>query len=269
MSQTGPIDRPIEPPTYPSPTAGSQETLDPSTTDVAKDQASEVKDTTKQAGQQVVQETRQQVAQVASEAKNQTSNLLRQGVSEINSQAGQQQQRLAQSVHSIAKELGSMASSSDQSGPMTGLAQDASRRAGAAAHWLETHEPSDILDGLRSFARRRPATFLLGAAAAGVLVGRLTRGIAAEAKNDDQGAGNQITPTHQALPGGYPTATDPLPAGDQTAGDPTVGGPPPTGPEYTSGPSTPGPWTPGPSTPAGETGFDDTLPRGLGEAGPR
>lgn len=263
MSQTGPIDRPIEPPAYPGP-VGSQETPDSSATDVAKDQASEVKDTTKQAGQQVVQETKQQVGQVAAEAKNQTGNLLRQGVAEINSQAGQQQQRLAQSVHSIAKELGSMASSSDQSGPMTGLAQDASRRAGEAAHWLENHEPSDILDGLRSFARRRPGTFLLGAAAAGVLVGRLTRGIAAEAKSDDDSsAGGQSTPG-RALPSGQATVTEPIPAGDQP-----IGGTAPTGPDYSPAPSTPGPWSPGPSTPAVETGFDDTLPRGLGEAGPR
>jgi hypothetical protein len=237
------------------PPTGTPESSSDSTSDVAKDQAGEVKDTTKQAGQQVVQETRQQVAHVASEAKNQTGNLLRQGVAEINSQASQQQQRLAQSVHSIAKELGSMASSSDESGPMTGLAHDASRRAGAAAHWLENHEPADILDGLKSFARRRPGTFLLGAAAAGVLVGRLTRGMAAEAKSGDQsGTGNHSAPGTQAVPGGYSTASAGFAGGDQT-----LSGPPPAGPDYSQGPS----------TPVGETGFDDTLPRGLGEAGPR
>ncbi|GAB3918538.1 hypothetical protein GCM10011575_34210 [Microlunatus endophyticus] len=152
-----------------------------STADVAKDQAAEIKETSKAAGQQVVEETKQQAATVAAEAKNQTSDLLRQGIGEFNSQAGQQQQRLAGSVHSLAKELGAMASASDQSGPMTGLVQDASRRGGEIAQWLETHEPNDILDGLRSFARRRPGTFLLGAAAAGVLVGRLARGMAGDA----------------------------------------------------------------------------------------
>jgi hypothetical protein len=283
MSQIGPIDRPIETPVTASPTSrlesGAQEAPAQSTTEVAKDQASAVTDSTKQAGQQVVQETKQQVGQVAAEAKNQTGNLLRQGVAEINSQAGHQQQRLAQGVHSIAQELGSMASSSDQSGPVTSLVQEASRRSGKAAHWLEDHEPTDILDGLRSFARRRPGTFLLGAAAAGVLVGRLTRGLAAEAKNEDAAHGEDPTTPGHALPSGYPAATDPIPIaeqlGDEAGGDPltgeqVVGDPMPAGPEYTPTPPTRNSWPPAPPTPeAGREFSDDTLPRGLGQAGPR
>ena len=37
-----------------------------------------------------------------------------------------------------------------------------------------------VLDELRRFARRRPATFLIGAAIAGVVVGRLTRNLLAD-----------------------------------------------------------------------------------------
>jgi hypothetical protein len=72
-----------------------------------------------------------------------------------------------------------MASKSDESGPMTDLASEASRRGGEIAHWLDTHEPDDVLDEVKRFARRRPVAFLALAAAAGVVAGRLTRGAVA------------------------------------------------------------------------------------------
>ena len=43
---------------------------------------------------------------------------------------------------------------------MTDLAQEASRRAGEISHWLDNHEPADLLDEVRRFARRRPVAFL-------------------------------------------------------------------------------------------------------------
>jgi len=44
---------------------------------------------------------------------------------------------------------------------------------------LQNREPADLLEEVRSFARRKPGLFLLGAAAAGVLAGRLTSGVKA------------------------------------------------------------------------------------------
>ena len=96
---------------------------------------------------------------------------------EVRSQGRTQQSRLAEAVHSVAQELGSMSAKSEQSGPVADLAQQASRRAGEVGHWLETKEPSEVLDDVRSFARRRPAMFLGLCALAGVVVGRLGRGL--------------------------------------------------------------------------------------------
>lgn len=79
-----------------------------------------------------------------------------------------------------------MASSSTESGVITDLAHEGSRRGGEIAHWLESREPKDVLEDVKSFARRRPVTFLALAATAGVLTGRLTRGLAANAKADHQ-----------------------------------------------------------------------------------
>ncbi|HKC26518.1 MAG TPA: hypothetical protein VKB75_00770, partial [Jatrophihabitans sp.] len=45
--------------------------------------------------------------------------------------------------------------------------------------------PGDLVDELRRFARRRPGAFLMGALAAGVVAGRLGRGVVAAHTEDD------------------------------------------------------------------------------------
>lgn len=147
-----------------------------STTEVAKDQAAQVKDTAVEAGKNVAATTKQEAANVVAEAQDQAKSMLHTVTSEVKEQAGTQQQRVAGSLHSLAKELGGMASSSSESGPLTDLAHQASRKGGEIANWLEHREPSDVLEEVKRFARRRPVTFLLLCGAAGVLAGRVTRG---------------------------------------------------------------------------------------------
>ena len=151
---------------------------------VAKEQATQVKDTALEQGQQVAGVAKEEVSKVAGEAVSQARELFAQGREELSSQAHSQQQRLASIVHGFADELGSMASSSDKSGPLTDLVHTGSRRGGELAHWLQESQPTDLLEEVKSFARRRPWAFLAGSALAGVVVGRLTRSLAAEAKAD-------------------------------------------------------------------------------------
>jgi hypothetical protein len=150
-----------------------------STADTAKSEAASVKDTTADAASGVKDVAKSEASNVAIEAKYQTRNLVDQTRSELRGQVNSQQSQLASRVQGWASELGSMASKSDESGPMTDLAQEASRRGGEIAHWLDTHEPADVLDEVKRFARRRPVAFLALAAAAGVVAGRLTRGAVA------------------------------------------------------------------------------------------
>ena len=70
---------------------------------------------------------------------------------------------------------------------MTDLAQEASRRVGEISHWLDNHEPRDVLEEVKRFARRQPVAFLALAAAAGVVAGRLTRGAVAADTSVDSG----------------------------------------------------------------------------------
>jgi hypothetical protein len=150
-----------------------------STVDTAKGEATNVKDTAAGAASGVKDVAKSEVSNVATEAKYQARNLVDQTRSELRGQASNQQSQLASSLNGWASELGSMASKSEDSGPMTDLAQEAARRVGEISHWLDTHEPADLLDEVKRFARRRPVAFLVLAAAAGVVAGRVTRGAVA------------------------------------------------------------------------------------------
>src|SRR6185436_16458500 len=89
------------------------------------------------------------------------------------------QQRVSEGLHSLADELAGMASKSDQDGMATDLARQAADKARQAAGWLADRDPGTLLDEVRSFARRKPGTYLAIALGAGVLSGRLARGLTA------------------------------------------------------------------------------------------
>jgi hypothetical protein len=183
------------------PTTGTFADSEGSTVDTAKSEAGNIKDTAAGAASDVKDVAKGEVSNVASEAKYQAKNLVDQTRSELRGQVGNQQSLLASRLNSWASELGSMASKSDDSGPMTELAQEASRRVGEFSHWLDNHEPSDLLDEVKRFARRRPGTFLALAAAAGVVAGRVTRG--AVAANTSVDSDRDATPARAYDSGTY------------------------------------------------------------------
>ena len=178
-----------------------------STKDVAMGEAGTVKDTAVGAGKNVASTARDEAANVVSTAGTQAKNLWGTVTDEVRSQGRTQQSRLAEAVHSVAQELGSMGAKSEQSGPVADLAQQASRRAGEVGHWLENKEPSEVLDDVRSFARRRPAMFLGMCALAGVVVGRLGRGaVAANTSVDSKGgSSNAYGDSYSGTPATYAT----------------------------------------------------------------
>ncbi len=170
-----PAGRPVEP---------DVEQPDPRPVETAKSEAANVRDTAAEAAAGVKEVAMGEVSNVAGEAKYQTRNLLDQTRSELRVQASNQQSALAARVKQWAAEIGAMASKSQESGPMTDLAYRAARRGGEMATWLDTHEPGDLLEEVKRFARRRPVAFLALAAAAGVVAGRVTRGTMANTSVD-------------------------------------------------------------------------------------
>ena len=171
----------------------------PSTTDVAKDQAADVKDTAFDAGKNVATTARDEVANVAAETKQQAKSLLSSVTDEVQTQASSQQHKIAAAVHDLSKELGGMASGSAESGPLTDLAHQASHKGGEIAHWLENREPRDVLTEVTRYARRHPVTFLALCAVAGVVAGRITRG--AVAANTSLDSPDSATSAPRALTG--------------------------------------------------------------------
>jgi len=57
------------------------------------------------------------------------------------------------------------------------LAYQVASRVRDAGQWLDGRKPGQVVGEMESFARRRPTAFLVLAAGAGVVAGRLTRGL--------------------------------------------------------------------------------------------
>lgn len=159
--------------------------------DTAKQEAANLKDTATAGAKDVLSTAKDEASSVVGEAKTQAKDLYAQSQRELKEQAGVQQQRLAAGLRSVGDELGSMAANSDGTGVATDLVQQVSTRLSSAASWLGDRDPAGVLDEVKRFARRRPGTFILGAAIAGIVVGRLTRALAANASDDSSASGNR------------------------------------------------------------------------------
>ena len=200
-----------------SPPNGEWPETETDTTQVVKDQASDLANSSVQAGRHVGDVAREQASGVAAEAGRQGRNLVDQAQGQLHEQAAEGQQRIAQKLLSLSDELRSMAENANQ-GVAVDLAQQAASRARDAGHWLEKREPRQVVNEVQSFARRRPAMFLVLAAGAGLVAGRLTRGLK-DASADDStntaepapapGLGTQ--PAQPADVAGYPSYGEGVP----------------------------------------------------------
>ena len=202
----------------PASTAGSP--AGQPTTQVARDEATDVGRTAADAGRQVAGTAAEQAGNVAQEVKTQARDLLGEARGQAQGQARAGQQKAADGIRSLSQELREMADGGQQSGTVSEIARQAADRADNLAEWLGRREPGDLVDEVRSFARRRPGAFLLGAAVAGVVVGRLTRG-AVDSARADAGPGPQhlAGPTYRVPP----TPPTPYPAGPLDAPTPPQG----------------------------------------------
>ncbi len=266
------IDAPFPPPatsgaTSPTSTTTQSTSTDTSATgkaketkDLAMGEAKNVGQTAAQAGSQVASVATDQAKQVAQETQRQAKDLLEQGRTQVKDQVVSQQQKAGQSLSSLAQELRALADGTSEGapGPARDLLQQASSSVESFASMLQNREPAQLLDDVRSFARRKPGLFLLGAAAAGVLAGRLTSGVKAAHTDSGQQTGGYVgttnyvdpTPTYSETTTTY-TGTS---AGYSTAGSAPLP-PPPYGTVPPEGSMVP---------PATSTGWDDPARRSGG-----
>jgi hypothetical protein len=164
----------------------------------ARSVASTAADRGQQVAQVAVQDARElagtvkdQAAQVGQELSTQGRNLMEETKTQLEEQTRVQAERLAGTFSKLAGEAQALAEGRPEEAPnVAGYARRAADRLyGAADRLYEVVEDVDsrglegLLDDVQTFARRRPAAFLLGAAIAGVGVGRMVRA------NNDDGSG--------------------------------------------------------------------------------
>lgn len=166
----------------------------PTKTDAAKDEAANVAGQAVGAAQNVAETAKTEAANVASEAKTNVQDLLHQAKSEFSSQAGTQQQKAAEGIRSISSQLHTMADAPDEQGIAADLIRQAADRSESVASWLENMDPGSVLDEVKTFARQRPGTFLLLAAGAGMIAGRLGRSLQAGAPTSSTSTGAGVRP---------------------------------------------------------------------------
>ena len=157
--------------------------------DVAKDEAANVAGHAAGAAQNVAETAKTEAKNVAYEAKNSARDLLHQAKSDLTSQAGTQQTKAAEGIRSISSQLRTMADAPDQQGVASDLIRQAADRSASVASWLDNRDPGSLLNEAKSFARQRPGTFLLLAAGAGLLAGRLGRSLQAGAPDTSTATG--------------------------------------------------------------------------------
>ncbi len=156
--------------------------------DSAKHEAADLKDTAVGQAKDVAGTVKTEASAVLGEAKFQAKDLYAQTQRELKEQANTQQQRAAAGLKSVSSELDSMSASSVNPGVATDVVRQLSGRLSGAATWLGDRDPSALLAEVKRYARRKPGTFILGSAIVGVVVGRLTRALAANASDDNADA---------------------------------------------------------------------------------
>ncbi|HKU31414.1 MAG TPA: hypothetical protein VJQ60_13065 [Arthrobacter sp.] len=179
----------------------------------AKAEAAGVADAVGEAAGNVADTAKTEATQVAREVRANARELMTQTKGELTDQAATQQQKVAKGLRSISDDLATMANASEDGGVAADLVHQVAERSASVAEWLENRDPGAVLHEMKNFARRRPGAFLLLAAGAGVIAGRLGRGLA---ENASDGTG---TGTYRGTPGG---AAGFSPAAGQTVPPPAV-----------------------------------------------
>jgi hypothetical protein len=172
----------------------------------AKGQAKQAAGTAADEGKRVAGVAQDEVKNVAAEAQSQLRSLLDDATSQVDEQSKAQKSRLADTVRTFGDDLESMRGEGQDGGIAAQVVQQVADQARGLASHLDERDPSELLDDVRHFARRRPGTFLLGALAAGIVVGRVTRGAkAAQAAQGQSGSGG-VQPSTPRTVGTTPAA---------------------------------------------------------------
>ncbi|HSK25372.1 MAG TPA: hypothetical protein VK894_00495 [Jiangellales bacterium] len=193
----------------------------------------------KQRAGQVAGTAKDEAAHVVEEGKRQASDLLHQFRGQVDDQVLTQRDRLGETLRGVGGNLTSMSRGEPAEGPAQQIVEELGQRSQQLADWISRRDGTELVEELRSFARRKPGTFLLGSLALGVLAGRLTRGAkAAASESGDDGRDPARAYPVSGTPAAYGTTSGygaPAPYGTGTGtavgtgSDPLAAGASPTG----------------------------------------
>jgi hypothetical protein len=153
---------------------GSDQDAGRRTGQVAQQEAAATAQQTRESGTEVARTVREQAGVVAGEAKHQAREVTGQVGQRIRDEVDQQARRLSGAVREWSDELASMSEGGTGS-PVRQLVRQVADGGRRTADRVEQGGVTGLVRDVESFARRRPGAFLLGAAVAGLLVGRATK----------------------------------------------------------------------------------------------
>lgn len=150
----------------------------------ARERGSEVAAHAQGAAGEVAGNAKDRAMDVKDEALDRARDVYGEARRQLNDHANTQAQQVGTGLRQLGDELERMAQFGSDDGIAGGVVREGARRAQQAADFFEGRQLDDMLEDLRSVARRRPGAFLLGAAGLGLLAGRLARGMRDEQHDD-------------------------------------------------------------------------------------
>ena len=143
---------------------------------IAAGQGQKVAKAARRQARDVAATARDEAADVTQELSEQARALVEQARSQVQEQAETQSERLAQSLRRLGAELLALVEGRpNEAGTVRDYARQIADKLNNAAEEIESRGPEGLLDDLKAFASERPGAFVLGAAVAGLAVGRLAR----------------------------------------------------------------------------------------------
>lgn len=168
---------------YRTPTSGG------ATTDVARQEGQQVKDTARDAASNVADTAATRGQEMRGQARQHARSIAGDAQRQLRGHAQQETQRAGDALGTAGDQLRALAEGRvDEAGALGGYVEAAADAISSWADSIQDRGFEGLLDDLRSFGRRRPGMFLAGALAAGIVAGRFGRNAARELGDDDTSA---------------------------------------------------------------------------------
>lgn len=175
----------------------------------ATDQAKAVAGTASEGASQVASTVADQASRLTGEVASQGRTLIDETRTQLKEQAVVQTDRLGETLRRLSEEARALIEGrTDEAGMVGDYAGQAADKINTLASRVEEGGFEGVVDDLQRFARRRPGLFLLGAAAAGVVVGRMVKA------SRDSNADSDSTSSYQQRSLSSPAQTSGLYAAD-------------------------------------------------------